>query len=133
MSVEWHGAERLTMAIRGSSRKVIEQSGKVVKNNAELVQRFAKVYAPRDTGFLESQINTSYPQALEAHINAEAAYSGYQEYGTRLQINAEAAYSGYQEYGTRFQTGKPFMRPALKVVEPKFKQDMTDVLKGVFE
>ena len=115
MSVEWHGAERLTMAIRGSSRKVMEQSGKVVKNNAELVQRFARVYAPRDTGFLESQINTSYPQALEAHINAEAAYSG------------------YQEYGTRFQTGKPFMRPALKVVEPKFKKDMTDVLKGAFE
>ena len=120
MSVEWHGAERLTMAIRGSNRKVIEQSGKVVKNNAELVQRFAKVYAPHDTGFLESQIKTSYPEALEAHIDAEAAYSGYQEYGTR-------------EYGTRFQTGKPFMRPALKVVEPKFKQDMTDVLKGVFE
>lgn len=115
MSVEWHGAEQLTMAIRGSSRKVMEQSGKVVKNNAELVQRFAKVYAPRDTGFLESQIKTSYPQALEAHIDAEAAYSG------------------YQEYGTRFQTGKPFMRPALKVVEPKFKQDMTNVLKGVFE
>ena len=115
MSVEWHGAERLTMAIRGSSRKVMAQSGKVVKNNAELVQRFARVYAPRDTGFLESQINTSYPQVLEAHINAEAAYSG------------------YQEYGTRFQTGKPFMRPALKVIEPKFKQDMNNVLKGVFE
>lgn len=115
MSVEWHGAERLTMAIRGSSRKVMEQSGKVVKNNAELVQRFAKGYAPHDTGFLKSQIKTSYPEALEAHINAEAAYSG------------------YQEYGTRFQTGKPFMRPALKAVEPKFKKDMTDVLKGAFE
>lgn len=115
MSVEWHGAERLTMAIRGSSQKVMEQSGKVVKNNAELVQRFARVYAPHDTGFLESQIKTSYPQALEAHIDAEAAYSG------------------YQEYGTRFQSGKPFMRPALNVVEPKFKQDMTNVLKGVFE
>ncbi len=115
MSVEWRGAERLTMAIRGSSRKVIEQSGKVVKNNAELVQRFAKGYAPQDTGFLKSQIKTSYPEALEAHIDAEAAYSG------------------YQEYGTRFQTGKPFMRPALKAVEPKFKKDMTDVMKGAFE
>lgn len=113
--IDWHGTESLTMAIRGSSRKVMEQSGKVVKNNAELVQRFAKVYAPHDTGFLESQIKTSYPEALEAHIDAEAAYSG------------------YQEYGTRFQTGKPFMRPALKVVEPKFKKDMTDVMKGAFE
>ena len=115
MSVEWHGAERLTMAIRGSSKKVMEQSGKVVKNNTELVQRFARVYAPRDTGFLENHITSSYPNRLEGHVKSEAAYSG------------------YQEYGTRFQTGKPFMRPALKVVEPKFKQDMTDVLKGVFE
>lgn len=113
--IDWHGTERLTMAIRGSSRKVMEQSGKVVRNNAELVQRFAKVYAPHDTGFLESQIKTSYPEALEAHIDAEAAYSG------------------YQEYGTRFQPGKPFMRPALNMVEPKFKKDMTDVMKGAFE
>lgn len=113
--IDWHGDEQLTMLIKGAGPKVLEQSGKVVKNNAELVQRFAKVYAPHDTGFLESQIKTSYPEVLEAHINAEAAYSGYQEYGTRLQL------------------GKPFMRPALKVVEPKFKQDMTDVMKGAFE
>lgn len=113
--IDWHGDEQLTMLIKGAGPKVREQSGKVVKNNAELVQRFAKVYAPHDTGFLESQIKTSYPEALEAHIDAEAAYSG------------------YQEYGTRFQPGKPFMRPALKVVEPKFKRDMTNVMKGAFE
>lgn len=112
--IDWHGTEKLTMVIKGAGPKVLEQSGKVVKNNAELVQRFSKVYAPHDTGFLESQIKTSYPGALEARINAEAGYSG------------------YQEYGTRFQPGKPFMRPALKVVEPKFKQDMTNVMKGVF-
>ncbi|HFU3841860.1 TPA: HK97-gp10 family putative phage morphogenesis protein [Streptococcus suis] len=115
MKIDWQGVEELTMVIKGSGSKVREQSEKVVKNNAELVQRFAKVYAPHDTGFLETQIKTSYPEALEAHIDAEAAYSG------------------YQEYGTRFQPGKPFMRPALKVVEPKFKQDMTNVMKGAFE
>ena len=115
MKIDWHGTEKLTMLIQGADPKVREQSGKVVKNNAELVQRFAKVYAPYDTGFLKSQIKTSYPEALEAHIDAEAAYSG------------------YQEYGTRFQSGKPFMRPALKVVEPKFKHDMTNVMKGAFE
>ena len=113
--IDWHGDEQLTMLIKGAGPKVLEQSGKVVKNNAELFQRFAKGYAPHATGFLKSQIKTSYPEALEAHIDAEAAYSG------------------YQEYGTRFQTGKPFMRPALKVVEPKFKKDMTDVMKGAFE
>ena len=115
MSVEWHGAERLTMAIRGSSRKVIEQSEKVVKNNTERLKASAKSKAPVDTGFLKNHITSSYPDRLEGHVKSEAAYSG------------------YQEYGTRFQTGKPFMRPALKEVEPKFKKDMTDVLKGAFE
>lgn len=115
MSVEWHGAERLTMAIRGSSQKVIEQAGKVVKNNTERLKASAKAKAPVDTGFLKNHITSSYPDRLEGHVKSEAAYSG------------------YQEYGTRFQTGKPFMRPALKTVEPKFKQDMTDVLKGAFE
>ena len=113
--IDWHGAEKLTTIIQGAGSKVQEQSGKVVKNNAELLQRFAKANAPYDTGFLKSQIKTSYPEALEAHIDAEAAYSG------------------YQEYGTRFQPGKPFMRQALKTVEPKFKKDMTDVMKGAFE
>lgn len=115
MSVEWHGAERLTMAIRGSSRKVIEQAGKVVKNNTERLKASAKAKAPVDTGFLKNHITSSYPNRLEGHVKSEAAYSG------------------YQEYGTRFQTGTPHIRPALQEIEPQFKQDMTDVLKGVFE
>ena len=115
MSVEWHGAERLTMAIRGSSRKVMEQSSQVIRNNTERLKASAKAKAPVDTGFLKNHITSSYPDRLEGHVKSEAAYSG------------------YQEYGTRFQTGKPFMRPALKEVEPKFKKDMTDVLKGAFE
>lgn len=115
MSVEWHGAERLTMAIRGSSRKVIEQSGKVVKNNTERLKASAKAKAPVDTGFLKNHITSSYPDRLEGHVKSEAAYSG------------------YQEYGTRFQTGTPHIRPALREIEPQFKKDMTDVLKGAFE
>lgn len=115
MSVEWHGVERLTMAIRGSSRKVMEQSSQVIRNNTERLKASAKSKAPVDTGFLKNHITSSYPDRLEGHVKSEAAYSG------------------YQEYGTRFQTGKPFMRPALREIEPQFKQDMTDVLKEVFE
>lgn len=115
MSVEWHGAERLTMAIHGASQKAMEQSSQVIRNNTERLKASAKAKAPVDTGFLKNHITSSYPDRLEGHVKSEAAYSG------------------YQEYGTRFQTGKPFMRPALKEVEPQFKKDMTDVLKGVFE
>ena len=35
MSVEWHGAERLTMAISGASQKAMEQSSQVIRNNTE--------------------------------------------------------------------------------------------------
>lgn len=115
MSVEWHGAERLTMAIRGASQKAMEQSSQVIRNNTERLKASAKAKAPVDTGFLKNHITSSYPDRLEGHDKSEAAYSG------------------YHEYGTRFQTGTPHIRPALREIEPQFKQDMTDVLKGAFE
>ena len=115
MSVEWHGAERLTMAIRGASQKAMEQSSQVIRNNTERLKASAKAKAPVDTGFLKNHITSSYPNSLEGHVKSEAAYSG------------------YQEYGTRFQKGTPHIRPALQEVEPQFKQDMNNVLKGVFE
>ena len=115
MSVEWHGAERLTMAIRGASPKAMEQSSQVIRNNTERLKASAKTKAPVDTGFLKNHITSSYPNRLEGHVKSEAAYSG------------------YQEYGTRFQTGTPHIRPALQEIEPQFKQDMNNVLKGVFE
>lgn len=115
MSVEWHGAERLTMAIRGASQKAMEQSSQVIRNNTERLKASAKEKAPVDTGFLKNHITSSYPNSLEGHVKSEAAYSG------------------YQEYGTRFQTGTPHIRPALREIEPQFKKDMADVLKGAFE
>ena len=115
MSVEWHGAERLTMAIRGAGPKAMEQSSQVIRNNTERLKASAKVKAPVDTGFLKNHITSSYPNRLEGRVKSEAAYSG------------------YQEYGTRFQTGTPHIRPALQEIEPQFKQDMNNVLKGVFE
>ena len=115
MKIDWHGMEQLTMTISGAGAKVFEQSAKVVKNNAEKLKSKAQAKAPKDTEFLKDHIKTSYPAALEAHINSEAAYAG------------------YQEYGTRFQPGKPHMRPALREIEPEFKKDMTDVMKGAFK
>lgn len=115
MSVEWHGAERLTIAIRGASQKAMEQSSQAIRNNTERLKASAKAKAPVDTGFLKNHITSSYPDSLEGHVKSEAAYSG------------------YQEYGTRFQTGTPHIRPALQEIEPQFKKDMNDVLKGVFE
>ncbi|HFI0933652.1 TPA: HK97-gp10 family putative phage morphogenesis protein [Streptococcus suis] len=116
MKIDWEGVEQLTMIIKGAGSKVREQSAKVVKNNAEKLKSKAQDKAPKDTRFLKNHIKTSYPGELEAKIEAEAAYSGYVEYGTRFNDG-----------------GQPFMRPAIREVEPQFKQDMTDVMKGAFK
>ncbi|HEL1648676.1 HK97-gp10 family putative phage morphogenesis protein [Streptococcus suis] len=114
MAIKWQGMEKLVATISNAHPKAVEQSLKVLKNNGDKVKAIAMENAPEETGFLKKNITTSYP-GMEAHIHAEAGYSG------------------YQEYGTRFQPGKPFMRPAIEQIQPQFQKDMTDVMKGAFK
>ncbi|HEM4572293.1 HK97-gp10 family putative phage morphogenesis protein [Streptococcus suis] len=114
MAVKWQGMEKLVATISNAHPKAVEQSLKVLKNNGDKAKAIAMENAPKETGFLKKNITTSYP-GMEAHIHAEAGYSG------------------YQEYGTRFQPGKPFMRPAIEQIQPQFQKDMTDVMKGAFK
>lgn len=115
MKIDWHGTEQLTMMIAGAGPKVRQDSSRVVKNHTEILLKKTKDKAPKDTEFLKDNIKSSHPNDLEGRVGGEAAYDG------------------YQEFGTRFQTGTPHYRPALKEVEPGFKQDMTDVMKGAFK
>ena len=43
-------------------------------------------------------------------------------------VEASTAYAGYVEEGTRFMEAEPFMKPALKKVEPQFQKDMRRVV-----
>ena len=102
------------MTISNAHPNAVKQSLEVLKNNGERGKAVAKRKAPVDTSFLKNHITTTY-QGMEAHIHAEAGYSG------------------YQEYGTRYQPGTPFMRPMIQGVQPLFQEDMTNVMKGVFK
>lgn len=115
LDIKWRGIEKLTMTISNANPKAVEQSIKVLKNNGEKVKHKAREKAPVDSGFLKGHITSSY-QGMEAKITSEAGYSGYMEYGTRFNNG-----------------GKPYMRPAVEEIEPQFKKDMTDVMKGVFK
>ena len=114
VNIKWHGIEKLTMTISNAHPNAVKQSLEVLKNNGERGKAVAKRKAPVDTSFLKNHITTTY-QGMEAHIHAEASYSG------------------YQEYGTRFQPGTPFMRPMIQEIQPLFQEDMTNVMKGVFK
>ncbi|HEL2684088.1 TPA: hypothetical protein T7L01_000157 [Streptococcus suis] len=115
MAIKWQGMEKLVATISNAHPKAVEQSLKVLKNNGDKVKAIAMENAPEETGILKKNITTSYP-GMEAHIHAEAGYSGYVEYGTRFNDG-----------------GQPFMRPAIEQIQPQFQKDMTDVMKGAFK
>ena len=112
--IDLRGHEVLEMTIANAHAKAVAQSVQVVKNNTEELQKKAKVYAPVDTGFLRNNIASRYE-------------------GMSGIVHSQAAYSFFQEYGTRYQSGTPFMRPALMFIYPQFRKDMTDVMRGAFK
>ena len=71
-------------------------------------QRYAKRYAPVDTGF------------LRAGIQAEAI-------GLVGEVISTAEYSAYQEYGTYKMRAHPFMGPAREKVTPGFVAAMAQI------
>lgn len=112
--VEWHGIETLEGVLGNAGKNTTVLATKVVQNNAEKGKNIAKKLAPVDTGILKSRIKTEYS-------------------GLTAKIHDSAPYAGYQEYGTRYQDGKPHIRPMLKEIEPIFKKDLTDIMRGAFK
>lgn len=83
---------------------------KAVKLNGSEMERTMKNVSPVDTGFLRRSITSSI-SSYEARVEPTAEYAAYVEYGTR------------KRYAT------PFVRPAMKMQEPKFIKDINDLLK----
>ena len=76
-------------------------------------ERYAKGYAPVDTGRLRNSISHEVAQ------DENAVYVG---------TNVE--YAPYQEFGTRYQNGTPFLRPALDNHLEEYKSIAESELKN---
>lgn len=112
--IEWHGLEELTINLGRASNRQKQLIQASLMNNTEEMKNLAVSKAPEDTGFLKSQITTSYAPLEGTVIDG-------------------ANYAGYQEYGTRFQSGTPHMRPAFEVQSKKFESDVKRIMKGMFK
>lgn len=112
VKVQWKG---MAEAIGKLSGKGVEEAiSAALKNNAEEIKRNAISKAPKDTGFMKSNINTSYPA------------------NTKAEIKSAATYSGYVEYGTRKMAAQPFMRPSLEQQQDKMQKDFRDAIRKGF-
>lgn len=78
-----------------------------------VAERYAKEYAPVDTGRLRNSITH------EASPDEGAVYIG---------TNVE--YAPYQEFGTRYQSGTPFLRPAVENHLDEYKAIVESELKS---
>jgi len=104
--------------------KVVSNKDEVLKAKAEdieraletiglVAERYAKGYAPVDTGRLRNSISH------DVSTEEQAVYVG---------TNVE--YAPYQELGTRFQPGTPFLRPAIENHLDEYKQIVEEELKS---
>ena len=76
-----------------------------------VAERYAKEYAPVDTGRLRNSItHATEPDAVYIGTNVE--------------------YGIYQEFGTVYQPGTPFLRPAVENHIEEYKEIVESELKG---
>lgn len=115
VKVQWKGMSEVLGKFANANSNIKSNLGIALKNNAEEIKRSAVGSAPVDTGFLKSNINTSYPSDLKA------------------EIKAGATYAGYVEYGTRKMAAQPFMRPAIEKQQSKMQKDFRDAVTRAFK
>ena len=107
------------MPIQVTSHKdeAIEAKNEAVARALETIvlvaERYAKEYAPVDTGRLRNSISH------QAEPDEDAVYIG---------TNVE--YAPYQEFGTYKMPGTPFLRPALEKHLGEYKQIVQNELKS---
>lgn len=119
MNVEVKGVDELIVKLQNMAdeSKIQQQLGLA----CALVERSAKMKAPKDTGALRRSI-TSKVDGLTGIVFTPLQYSPYVEYGTGLFAENGAGRKdvpwNYQDdkgewHSTRGQKPQPFMRPAL--------------------
>jgi len=106
LTVHMDDLNKLIATLAKKTEGIDSRTAQVVRKAAFDVERFAKTYAPVDTGFLRSSIHTV------IKTNNLRVYSA--------EIIADADYASYVEYGTSRMAPQPYLQPALDRVMPGF-------------
>lgn len=93
---------------------VTQKSSEVVRRYAAEVQSGAVRRVPVKTGFLKRSITAPFIS----------------DGGLTATITAWAEYAPYVELGTRFKAAKPFMRPSIQEVMPRFMAALANSIGG---
>ena len=83
----------------------------------------AKALAPVDTGRLKNSLSWATNTAQEGDISNPKALN-------TCVVGTNVEYAPYMEYGTvRIPSGRPFLRPALRVMKPRLKTNWRKAMR----
>lgn len=111
MKVNINGVEELLKDLGGKTN-IDGKLKRVVLENTATMQSKSQRGAPVDTGYMKSKITQRITDGGMTGI-----------------VGSEAPYSEHVEFGTFKQSAKPFMRPAFRDAEIRFKRDIKEVMK----
>lgn len=94
------------------ANRVDTNTGHAVRTWAANVKRLAKGKSPVRTGFLRDSIDSE-------RIGPK-----------HWKVQVGASYGVYVEYGTRYMSAQPYFRPAIKVANKIFRQQVTEVFRN---
>lgn len=109
-SIRLRGLKNLINHFRKSAE--LTEVKDVLKGNGEQMFQSAQKNVPVDTGKLRDSIR----------LNID-------EGGFNVNIKSDADHASYVEYGTRHQHAQPFVGPAFKKQQKKFKEDLNKLTK----
>lgn len=118
-TLEVEGLDELQKALEEFHDKWDEMALEALGPGMATLETDAKIFAPVDTGRLQSSIGSQVIKGSGSEIIGK--------------VGSAVEYASYQEFGTRYQSGKPYLRPSLeknrdKVVK-QFEQGIKKVLK----
>ncbi len=113
VEVKIEGVKETVEKLRTYSQKKQKQISHLVLKSGLRVEAEAKRRAPVRTGALRNSIRSEMEDEFTAVIGAYMPYAI------------------YVEFGTRKMEARPYLRPAVEVVEPEFKKELKAILKEV--
>lgn len=117
---------RISVKVQG----IEELAGKLKENvTMDDVKRIVQKNGADLTTTMKRQTTLAYVKGYSTGDTAGSIQMTLKNGGMTAEVATGTNYSPYVEYGTRYMSPEPIVQPSLDVIEPKFLNDLSRVMK----
>lgn len=129
MSLSFEGLGRLESKLKISAEAAPRVKRVVMKSGADLSNRTQELMNERYKGHWEN-VGKKRKWVYPTGTTRRSAVVHITDNGLMAYVAPQTAYFPYLEYGTRYMTARPTLGPAFHEVEPQFKRELKQAIKG---